>query len=1011
MGRDLGHRVLGVEQVLPIGVDRVRARQIGREPDDGHVRRPGVSRFGGGRLGRCFETCQIVERPFTDLAVQRVDIGLGIPDLGDLPDHVHAFLAAAGFLDVQKLIALPFGRLRCDAQATEREAFKLFAHLLGAGAIRLERAAPGGEFGGKGRHGRAGGMARAGFQRDGFFALQKHVLEILHDAAARDAFFGEEIGGAHEHAGLDAAFGKRCGEGRDHGGRPRVMDAAGKEDADVVALPFGYFGQKRAHHVVPQNEARGRAHVTAAFTALENEPLRALFKEHRQKLRRGHMEVGRNAIGLERNGLIGTPPRDERKAGPVFQRDRDLILDQLAGRKAQKTHAPGLALEPLCRLFQQRVGLRGPHQRQRHHRQRAAVAHRLREGRGVGHARHRPLHDGPAGAMRLGHALPFAQGRVFHRAGDRLFGRAIKGSQKPPEALVFGGQCRREGRSLAHRCQVARAHVPAKGGPRDGGLFAGVVFLRKRGAEFRGSLETGLFDASPVNAAGAFDQRRLAAGHPGQNRGNTVGECRFPQAQKLVVQHDAHGAARPHGARGIKAHTAPHVDITRTAGERLLEKDKGRGLAHPTPGLVALDDQPFGRQRPGEPVVPANGLGHDRDAHGPDRLDHVGRGQTDLGGQHDQPQPARAIAPGQRGGCLGIGHRNAKARCRLCGQRLEPGVKDIVPKRQFGIQDPDIARAARSHRKARITGACRGHHQKSERVAHDALSACRRRGPVRAGLVRPGVRITAAESLFHIQFSQPFPDLLDPLFEELAGRGRIVGVWPKGHLAVTAAQAPLLQPFAQTAAGLTGPAAQTATKAAPETTPGAAALAQTRPQAAAAAGTRTLTKARPQATALPKPGSIALTLLTQTGAKTAAQTTTETTPGTTALAEARPQAATAQTTATKATALTARPGAAARTAALTLRRPQPLERAHVLVVVVGHDITPLKSRIQARSFGHISGAVLVGPSIAHPVRSGVPSCAGAALRQKAPETLFHASPARGRNSRPRQRPRRDRPSP
>ena len=51
--------------------------------------------------------------------------------------------------------------------------------------------------------------------------------------------------------------------------------------------------------------------------------------------------------------------------------------------------------------------------------------------------------------------------------------------------------------------------------------------------------------------------------------------------------------------------------------------------------------------------------------------------------------------------------------------------------------------------------------------------------------------------LFGIELGQTFLDLLDPVFEELAGRLGIVGIGAGGHIAIgAAAQAALLEPLA-----------------------------------------------------------------------------------------------------------------------------------------------------------------------------------------------------------------------
>ncbi len=75
------------------------------------------------------------------------------------------------------------------------------------------------------------------------------------------------------------------------------------------------------------------------------------------------MEVGGDAVLLHRAGLIGAAAGDEGEGGLVFQRDLDLGLDERGGGEAEEAHAPGAACEALSHVGEERVGLRGAHQR------------------------------------------------------------------------------------------------------------------------------------------------------------------------------------------------------------------------------------------------------------------------------------------------------------------------------------------------------------------------------------------------------------------------------------------------------------------------------------------------------------------------------------------------------------------------------------------------------------------------------------------------------------------------
>ena len=250
------------------------------------------------------------------------------------------------------------------------------------------------------------------------------------------------------------------------------MDATGEKHRDLRgAGRISDLFQERAHHRVPEHQARHRADMATAFATLEDETLCALFKEHAEQARRGHMQVGGDAVSLERAGLIGPPAGDERKAGTVAQRHRDLRFDERGGGKAQQAHAPRLALEPLCHLGQQGVGLRRAHQRKGDHRQCAGIAHGLCKGRRITDPRHRALHDGPLRAMRDGDPLPRAQHIALRglreRGGAVIEDRAGQTPEAAEAARKIGGK----GGGLPQRCDLTGADVPAEGG-------AGQRFLR-----------------------------------------------------------------------------------------------------------------------------------------------------------------------------------------------------------------------------------------------------------------------------------------------------------------------------------------------------------------------------------------------------------------------------------------------------------------------------------------------------------------------------------------------------
>ena len=70
------------------------------------------------------------------------------------------------------------------------------------------------------------------------------------------------------------------------------------------------MGKQRRDHALPEHEARERSDVPAAFPAFEHETPGALVEEQLEQVRRGHVQVGRDAFGLELTRLVGPATRD-----------------------------------------------------------------------------------------------------------------------------------------------------------------------------------------------------------------------------------------------------------------------------------------------------------------------------------------------------------------------------------------------------------------------------------------------------------------------------------------------------------------------------------------------------------------------------------------------------------------------------------------------------------------------------------------------------------------------------
>ncbi len=327
---------------------------------------------------------------------------------GDLPDHEHPVEALLLFAD--RLIDGPAvgalgadDALGCDAQASQVQALEFLAHLVWAGAFALQSQLFVDEVAREGRVGAAGGVPDAGFEQNRFLAGDRLVLKGRLDGAGLDGFPGEQVGGAQQYPDLDAAFRKRGCDGADHGGGEAVMDAAGKQNVELgrIDLVAGEVIEQDLDHLLPQHEARARPDMAAALTPLENDATYAATRVQPQQLRRGHVQIGRDAQFFELFGLIGTASRDHRKLWRALANLGELLFPQLLRYESQNADAPGAVAELLASRFEQFAHLLAAHQRQGQHRQSAAGLDRIRKLRAVAHPRHRPLNDRVGRPMRL----------------------------------------------------------------------------------------------------------------------------------------------------------------------------------------------------------------------------------------------------------------------------------------------------------------------------------------------------------------------------------------------------------------------------------------------------------------------------------------------------------------------------------------------------------------------------------------------------------------------------------
>ena len=97
---------------------------------------------------------------------------------------------------------------------------------------------------------------------------------------------GEQVRGAHEDAYGHAPIGQTRRESGHHGGGAGVVNAAGKDDLQVLAAPGrAQVLPEELAHGFPKDEAGAWADVTAALPSFEHEMPGAVLQEHPQQAR------------------------------------------------------------------------------------------------------------------------------------------------------------------------------------------------------------------------------------------------------------------------------------------------------------------------------------------------------------------------------------------------------------------------------------------------------------------------------------------------------------------------------------------------------------------------------------------------------------------------------------------------------------------------------------------------------------------------------------------------------
>ena len=289
--------------------------------------------------------------------------------------------------------------------------------------------------------------------------------------------------------------------------------------------------EQRVDHRLPEHEARARPDVAAALAALEDEPARAVLEEQPQQARRRDVQVGGDALALQRARLVGPAAGDEREGRPVRRGSTSSCSWRSSSGTKPRMPTPQGVAEPAARVSsssastsRRRASAPAPGTAARRLRRRASA-----NAARVADARHRPLQDRVARAVRLGQRRL----RVERRDAPRRRARVRRWPARTPAtipadrtgtAAPAARRRRRPGRAARRGAperpsraarRRPRRHCRALSRPR-------TVLAERCGASSARSASTAGMARAGVDAAGGAElgaqADRLAAVHPRRRR-------------------------------------------------------------------------------------------------------------------------------------------------------------------------------------------------------------------------------------------------------------------------------------------------------------------------------------------------------------------------------------------------------------------------------------------------------------------------------------------------------------
>ena len=278
-------------------------------------------------------------------------------------------------------------------------------------------------------------------------------------APAVDRLLGEQVRGAHQHADLHAPLGQRRAQRGDHRRRQRVVDAAGEDDVQLLGRlrsPTCSSEHRRSSSPTATKLVRGPTWPPHSRPSKMKRRAPS-FRNRRSSPGDGTCRYVGMPCVLEFPGLIRPAAGDDGERRPVVADRLELLAANLGRHEAENADAPRLRRRawPWSPSSSASVSALRSSASARNG-SAAAGRDRLGERGRVAHARHRPLQDRVARAVRLRERRAFGQMLEALGGGELACRPIANGLHDPGHGDAPRRQTGRERHVLTHEPDPGR---------------------------------------------------------------------------------------------------------------------------------------------------------------------------------------------------------------------------------------------------------------------------------------------------------------------------------------------------------------------------------------------------------------------------------------------------------------------------------------------------------------------------------------------------------------------------